>query len=247
MSSPSESAATTTRLRLTNVAKQFGDIEVLRDVTTTLAAAEVMAITGGNGSGKTTLLNGIAGLTRCTGTIELDGVAISDRRTGHPAIGYLPQAPGLPDWATGNEILRLFCALRGVARLPDHLDTAMLPPLDRPIRTLSGGMRQRLALAVSLLGRPRLLLLDEPSASLDDAGIEALAIAVEKLRATGTSIVITAPTSAVVTIHADRTAQLVDGMILPDTGPDDRQRHPSSLRAVPDLPRRQLRIAEGAR
>jgi ABC-2 type transport system ATP-binding protein len=170
-------------------------------------------LAGNNGSGKTTLLRGVAGLARVGGRIELDGALLTDDPTSRRAVGYLPQAVGLPAWATVAEVLALFGSLRGSDRTVVPLPDGFLPELDRPVGHLSGGQRQRVAFAVSLLGAPRLLLLDEPAANLDEDGRAVLRDLLQQVRATGASVLIAAPSPSDLAGLPDRLVRLVDGRV----------------------------------
>jgi ABC-type multidrug transport system ATPase subunit len=217
----------TPRLRLTGIAKSFGSRPVLDGVDLDLAAGSITLLAGSNGSGKTTLLRCIAGLATHDGTIELDGVGLRRRTVaGHPAIGYLPQALGLPTWATVSEVLHLFGRLRGSRELATELPDGFLPPLDQPIGQLSGGQRQRAAFAVALLGAPSLLLLDEPTANLDDEGREAMMEVLDTLRASGLSVLVAAPSPGDLNGVPDRTVRLVDGKVVADRGLRSVERGP---------------------
>lgn len=215
MSSPLESAAP--RLRIRGLRKSFGARRVLDNVDVDLGAGSITILAGSNGSGKTTLLRCVTGLASHAGAIELDGQALQrPARAGHPAIGYLPQALGLPAWATVSELFDLFGRLRGSDGFAIDLPERFLPPLDQPVGQLSGGQRQRAAFAVALLGRPRLLLLDEPTANLDDDGRSAMMRILDDLRSVGVSVLVAAPSPSDLNGVPDRTVRLVDGTIVFD-------------------------------
>jgi zinc/manganese transport system ATP-binding protein len=165
-------------IAMTNVSLVRGRRPVLRDVSLSLGPCEFVGMLGANGAGKTTLMQAILGLLPAAGgVIQVMGVP---PERGNPAIGYMPQSrsaqPGLR--LSGRDFVA------GVVRghrwgLP-WLDAAGRREVDwalalvdardlaaRPLAELSGGQRQRLLLAQALIGRPRLLLLDEPLMSLD--------------------------------------------------------------------------------
>ena len=204
----------TPRLRLQGVTKAFGSVVVLDAVHLDVPAGQSVLLAGSNGSGKTTLLRCIAGLVRSSGRISIDGRALRRSAASRRPLSYLPQAPGLPGWATGAELLQLFGRLRGSHELLVDLPEGFLPSLDRPMSQLSGGQRQRVAIAVALLGQPRLLLLDEPVANLDERGRMALGDVVRSVQQQGVSVVIAAPSPGGLSGCTDRTVRLVDGRVV---------------------------------
>ena len=146
------------------VARRFGGREVLHPCDLELAAGEAVALVGPNGAGKSTLLSVLAG--------ALDPSAGEVVRRAR--VGWAPQRPALYGRLTPRENLELFARLEpgpsAVGALLDELELAR----DAPAATLSVGMRQRLNLALAFLGDPQVLLLDEPTASLDPAQRERL-------------------------------------------------------------------------
>lgn len=203
----------TPRLTITGVSKRFGDRPVLVGVDLEVAAGSIVLLAGSNGSGKTTLLRCVAGLARHEGTVALDGEPIRADGAGHRSVGYLPQALGLPTWATVAEVLALFGKLRGSDETAIELPEGFLPPFDQPIGQLSGGQRQRVAFAVALLGSPSLLLLDEPSSNLDDDGRDAMVAILQAVRDAGTSVLVAAPSPGDLNGLPDRTVRLTDGVV----------------------------------
>jgi ABC-2 type transport system ATP-binding protein len=150
-------------LRARGVARRFGSITALAPTELDLREGEAVALVGPNGAGKSTLLAILAGaLEPSAGTVE--------RRTGIRS-GWVPQRPAHYGRLTARENLELFARLEGEpdprAAAAMLLERFSLPDDGRPSANLSGGNRQRLSVAISLLGSPHVLLLDEPTASLD--------------------------------------------------------------------------------
>ena len=146
-----------TLLRAAGVARRFGDVEALAPTDVELAGAECVALVGPNGAGKSTLLSILAGALEPTaGRVE------SDAR-----IGWVPQRPAHYARLSARENLELFARLARVQADVDALLARFDLPADRPSGDLSVGNRQRLNIALSLLDEPDVLLLDEPTASLD--------------------------------------------------------------------------------
>jgi len=152
--------------------KRFGAIEALRGIDLRIRPGEIYGLLGPNGSGKTTFIRCVAGLLRPeAGTLTVLGgtprAAVSAGR-----VGYMTQAPALYGELSINENLRFFAALQGVPHSDDRIEEALrtVDLLDRRqsvVNTLSGGMRTRVSLAATLLHRPSLLLLDEPTVGVD--------------------------------------------------------------------------------
>jgi ABC-type multidrug transport system ATPase subunit len=152
-----------TLLRAVGVSRTFGGTVALRSTDLELAAGESVALVGPNGAGKSTLLAMLAGaLEPTSGHVE---------RGAGVRIGWVPQRPAHYGRLTARENLELFARLEGEAAprraASELLASFALPDDDRPSSDLSVGNRQRLNVALSLLGCPRVLLLDEPTASLD--------------------------------------------------------------------------------
>jgi ABC-2 type transport system ATP-binding protein len=157
-----------------DVRKRFGEVTALDGLSLAINAGEIYGLLGPNGSGKTTLIRALAGLLRPdAGELRVFGAA-PRAAVASGAVGYMTQAAALYAELSVEENLRFFAALQGVADaeagIKDALRTVDL--LDRRgsvVATLSGGMRTRVSLAATLLHRPRLLLLDEPTVGVDPA------------------------------------------------------------------------------
>jgi ABC-type multidrug transport system ATPase subunit len=142
----------------------------LHDVSLTLPAGVIAALGGPNGSGKSTFLRCLAGLARFDGIARLQGESLGGGPAVRERIGFLAQTVTLPEHSTIGEVIDLFARLRNAdpERIP--LPAGFVRPDGDLIGELSGGQRHRVALAVAMLGSPRLLLLDEPVANLDEEG-----------------------------------------------------------------------------
>ena len=154
------------------VRKRFGAIEALRGLDLRINTGEIYGLLGPNGSGKTTFIRCVAGLLRPEeGTLRVLGgsprAAVSAAR-----VGYMTQAPALYGDLSVQENLSFFAALQGVTHADEGIEEALrtVDLLERRrsvVNTLSGGMRTRVSLAATLLHRPSLLLLDEPTVGVD--------------------------------------------------------------------------------
>jgi len=159
---------------------RFGAELALDGVDLALDKGEHLAVLGENGAGKTTLLRILATATRPTsGTLELFGLdALRERQRLRSRIGFVGHAPGLYPALSATENLEFFCSLQGVerARVADTLAiVGLVGVAGRPAGRLSRGEQQRLAIGRAILHDPRLLVLDEPDASLDSGGPDLLA------------------------------------------------------------------------
>jgi heme exporter protein A len=159
--------------------QRFGAEVAIDNIDLAIDAGEHLAVLGENGAGKTTLLRILATAARPTeGTLQMFGLdAWHERRRLRARIGFVAHEPGLYPALSATENLEFFCALQDVPRprVNEILDLVGLAGVARrPARFLSRGMQQRLAIARAVLHDPRLLILDEPDASLDAEGAELL-------------------------------------------------------------------------
>lgn len=199
--------------------KRYSDVLAVEPLSLTVEEGETLALVGPNGSGKTTLLKGTAGLVRATaGRIAVAGYDVAKNgREARRAVGYMPQRLGFPEGVTAREVLRLVARLRDTdLPRPELLleRVGLEQVLDRQIETLSGGMRQRFALAIALLGDPQVLLLDEPSAALDPTGSLLMRDLLCGLREEGKTIVMSSHDLMEVEAVADRLAVFVAGKLV---------------------------------
>ena len=163
-------------LEIDGVVKTYkGGVEALRGISLRLSPG-IVGLLGPNGAGKSTLMRIIATVTKPTaGTVRWDGTdVVKDPRPLRAAIGYLPQDAGVYPHLDAREFLDYIAALKRlpsraaraqIAQLLDDLDLTQVA--NRPLGTLSGGNRQRVAIAQALLGDPHLLVVDEPTVGLD--------------------------------------------------------------------------------
>jgi ABC-type multidrug transport system ATPase subunit len=207
-------------LNVTGLTKHYGRVAVLDDVSFELQSGSIVALLGANGAGKTTTFKCVLGMTDFGGKIEVGGKSVT--RAGKEVrrlTGYLPQTPGFADGDTCAEALGFMAQLRRVplARVDGLLEKVNLRrQRDMRIRELSGGMRQRLALAAALLSGPPLLLLDEPTANLDQQSRKDFHDLLARLRNEGTTILFSTHFVEHVAGLADRVIALNDGRVALD-------------------------------
>jgi Cu-processing system ATP-binding protein len=186
-------------------------------VTLEFRPGRVSAVLGPNGSGKTTLIRTVLGLVRQdAGTITLAGERVGADSAYRDGIGYMPQTARFPENLTAREIMAMLEDLRGRTRACDRtlLDTLQLAAvLDVPVRTLSGGSRQKVSAAIAFLFDPPVVILDEPTAGLDPVACGILKDRVRAERARGKTIVLTSHVLSEVEQLADDVAVLVDGAV----------------------------------
>ncbi len=182
---------------LEKVSKRYGDLSALSEVSFTVREGEAVGYLGPNGSGKTTTLKLLSGLTRPTeGSLRLGGIdPAKDRARALASVGVLVETPGVLPYVRGRDLLEHIAEVKGlpvhergaaVVRAAKRLD--VVEPLDRPLGTLSTGLLRRLLLAGSLIGDPRVLVLDEPTLGLDPAARADLRRVLRELRQEGRTI-----------------------------------------------------------
>jgi Cu-processing system ATP-binding protein len=207
-----------TPLVVSGLRKQFGRLRVLEGVDVALDAGQVTALVGPNAAGKSTLIKSILGLVRPdAGTIAVLGETIGSDPHYRRFIGYMPQAARYPDNLTGDEVLALLADLRGGQAPHDHALRASLgltaETLARPVRTLSGGTRQKLGAVIALRYEAPVLILDEPTAGLDPLTSSHLKELVRQRAASGAAVLLTSHVMAEVEELADVLVYLVDGRV----------------------------------
>lgn len=184
------------KITVEDVSKRFGRQLLFRGVSFEIEKGEMLGITGPNGAGKSSLVQILAGLLRQTkGTVRyFDEKEIP--REAHPYhVGLVAPYLQLYGLYTPRENLAFLARARGMGNVQSRIDTilddvALLPHADKPLKTFSSGMLQRARFAAALLDHPPVLLLDEPSSNLDEAGIERMQQLAERDRQKGTIIIV---------------------------------------------------------
>ena len=216
------------RLTLDRVRCGYGDADdVLRGVSLTLAAGEVVALLGRNGAGKTTALRCIMGLVAVrAGAIALDGADLARRRPHEiPRLGvaYVPQGRRLFPHLSVDENLRMGLLVRDGGAETREAVLDLFPVLRERLRqragTLSGGEQQMLATARALCARPIFLLLDEPSEGLMPALVERLLDTVAGLRGRGVGVLLVEQKVDAALRVADRVVVLEHGRVVHEATP----------------------------
>ena len=205
-----------TVLEIDGVTRAFGDHVAVDDVSLHLDAGQVLGLLGPNGAGKTTLLSIVAGLrTPDHGQVRVLG-GDPRRPSTRAAIGVTPQQTGLPDALSVREVVA-FAAAHYTDPVPTHdlLERFGIRDLaDRRCGALSGGQQRRLACALALVGRPALVLLDEPTTGLDVDARQHLWEGIRAHRDEGVAILLTSHHLEEVEQLSDRVAVMADGRVL---------------------------------
>jgi ABC-2 type transport system ATP-binding protein len=201
--------------------KKYPKVEALAGVTLRIEPGEIFALLGPNGAGKTTWISIVCGLTRATGgRARVFGHDVAtDRVAARKLIGLVPQELNFDPFFTCREVLRFqqgyYGQLTDEARIEEVLRALELwDKRDANTRELSGGMKRRLLIAKALVHRPKVAFLDEPTAGVDVALRRDLWAYVRKLRAEGTTIVLTTHYLEEAESLADRVAVIDHGKLI---------------------------------
>jgi ABC-2 type transport system ATP-binding protein len=219
-------------IALESVSKRFGSKTIVHDLTFTVGKGEIVGFLGPNGAGKTTTMRMIAGFTTASsGRITVGGYDMATQNEqAARKIGYLPEVPPLYDTLDVTQYLRFVARAKGVPRSDmksefDRVAAAcrLEAVLGREVYKLSKGYRQRLGLAQALLGKPEVLLLDEPTAGLDPGQIQETR---EVIRSFGEQHAVLLSTHILpeVTMICRRVAILNHGRLLAIDSPSSLQR-----------------------
>ena len=198
--------------------RRFGAKLAVADLSLTVERGEIFGFLGPNGAGKTTSLKMMLGLIAPTaGAGRVLGAPLGDRRA-RARLGFLPEHFRFHDWLTGRELLDFHGRLYGIERrtlvrrageLLERVD--LVDAADRPIRTYSKGMMQRIGLAQALLNRPDLVFLDEPTSGLDPLGRMLVRDIIRDLKSEGVAVFLNSHLLGEVEATCDRVAFVKEG------------------------------------
>ena len=173
--------------------KRFGRVTVLDRVSLLARPGRITAVLGPNAAGKSTLIKAILGLIRPdSGRIVVAGQVVSGDPGYRTDIGYMPQSARFPENLTAREVVVMLRQLRSDRPEDPELfhSLGLFPTLDKPVRALSGGTRQKLNAALAFLFRPSVLILDEPSAGLDPLASTRLKDKILRCRQEGAAVIL---------------------------------------------------------
>lgn len=206
-------------LKIENLSKSYGDFKALNQISFEAEKGKILGILGRNGAGKTTTIKSIMGIVEPEeGTITFDGENI--RKTKH-SIGYLPEERGLYVNARVKDQLLYFAMLNGVEKktaleeIKKFLQEFKIPEyLNKKVKTLSKGNKQKIQLISAILHKPEIVILDEPFSGLDPVNIELFKSTVLKLKQNGTTILFSSHRMEDVEELCDRIVMLNKGNIV---------------------------------
>lgn len=235
----------TTAVRVHGLRKSFGEVEVLRGLDLVVPRGTVFALLGSNGAGKTTLIRIVSTLLSAdAGVVEVDGYEVAAHAARvREAISLTGQFAAVDEQLSGRENLVLVARLRhqhSPGRIADKLldRFSLAEAAHRRAATYSGGMRRRLDIAMSLIGDPSVILLDEPTTGLDpEARIEVWST-VRELTRQGTTVLLTTQYLDEAEALADRVGILHEGRILVEGALDELTQilQPAEIEYVPKKP-----------
>lgn len=204
-------------IQIRNVSKRFGRLEVLRDLSLSIAPNRITALIGPNAAGKTTLAKIILGLARSDrGTVEIAGCSVANGDDYRRKIGYMPQLARFPENLCARELFAMLTDLRKTSQAPDEELRERFDfraELDKPLRTLSGGTRQKVNAMIAFLFRPELLILDEPTAGLDPVASGILKDKILREKSFGRTFLLTSHIMSELEELADDVAFINDGCV----------------------------------
>lgn len=200
-----------------HISKTFGKLRVLDDLSLGISPRRITGLIGPNAAGKTTLAKIILGLTKSdSGELEIDGRAIGIDDSYRSRIGYMPQMARFPENLSARELIEMLTDLRRPAspvddELVQRFDFGSA--LDKPIRVLSGGTRQKVNAVIAFLFRPELLILDEPTAGLDPVSSGILKDKILAEKAAGKTFLLTSHIMSELDELADDVAFINEGRV----------------------------------
>jgi ABC-2 type transport system ATP-binding protein len=208
----------TTLVKLEHVTRRFGEVTALDDVSLEIGSGRIVGLLGPNGAGKTTLLSLVQGLRKASsGTVELFGGSPADPRN-RAHLGSTPQETALPPTLRVGEVIDFVGAHfeKPVSRDELAEEFGLTELLKRQTGALSGGQKRRLSVALAFVGRPQLVLLDEPTTGLDVDARRSLWEAVRRQQDAGATVVVTSHYLEEIEALAERVIVIGHGRVLVD-------------------------------
>ncbi|GJM40010.1 MAG: ABC transporter [Ardenticatenaceae bacterium] len=211
-------------IKVTKLTKRFGKLTAVNDLSFTVEAGEAVAFWGANGAGKTTALRCLLHLIPYQGQIAINQLDVAEQgKAVRRLVGFVPQELNFHDDMSVADTLSFYARLKKIAS--DHDFSPLLARLDlqthltKRVGDLSGGLKQRLALALALLADPPILMLDEPTANLDIRAREDFLTLLMEFKRAGKTLIFTSHRFEEITALADRVLLLEAGKLIIDAPP----------------------------
>lgn len=204
-------------IRVENLFKQFGDLEVLKGMNLEIPEGQATGIVGPNGAGKTTMIKTLLGLVKPdSGTIHVDGVKLNGNWQYRENLGYMPQVARYPE---NMKITELLDFIKGLRKQEAVYEKELIeqfnlgPELNKQLRTLSGGNRQKVGATLAMMFDPKLLFFDEPTAGLDPQASHKFKKRVQQEKERGKTVIITSHIMSELEQLVDHVIFILDGKI----------------------------------
>ncbi len=211
-------------IEIRGLLKSFGPLKVLTGIDLSIRPGQVTSLVGPNAAGKTTLIKCVVGLViPDAGEILIDGESIHGAWAYREKIGYMAQVARFPEHLTLAEVLRLVEDLRASPAKNEDVLLGLFHLrgcLDRPLRVLSGGTRQKVSLVLAMMCDPEILILDEPTVGLDPLASRRLKDRILDERARGKTVILASHAMAEIEELSDRVVFLLEGRIYFDGAPE---------------------------
>jgi ABC-type multidrug transport system ATPase subunit len=209
--------------------KRFGQLAAVDALSFEVAKGQAVALWGANGAGKTTALRCLLGLLPFQGRVTIGGMDVNRRgKAVRGLVGFVPQELNFHDDLTAEETVTFYARLRKCPAEHDFTpllaDLGLVGHMEKEVGELSGGLKQRLALALALLSEPPILVLDEPTANLDIRAREEFLDLLLRLKQAGKTLVFSSHRFEEVTALADRVLLLEGGRLVVDAPPSQLAR-----------------------
>ncbi|MBL4809994.1 MAG: ABC transporter ATP-binding protein [Phycisphaerales bacterium] len=212
-------------INASHVTKKFGSVIAVDDLSFTLDKGESIALWGSNGAGKTTLIRSVLGIFPSTGTVSIHGINVrSQGKKARSFVGYVPQELAFHDDAKLGSSIMFFANLRKVNSKGAAIALAKVGLQGhekKRLRDLSGGMKQRLALAIALIADPPIIVLDEPTSNLDASGRGEVIDTLCQLRDDGKTLLFASHRPDEVLSLAGRVLVMEKGKLIKDVTPQE--------------------------
>ena len=212
-------------LQLDQLCKDFGRVAAVQNISLSINAGEFVALVGPNGAGKTTTIKMITGqMSPTSGALKIADVSVQENiNQCREMVGYVPEFPVLFDYLSAREMLEFVMEIRKVpqAEREGRLSWAISlmglgDGIDRQIREYSQGMLRKTAIATALISKPKLIVLDESLNGLDPPSVERVIDALEELRASGSTVILSSHVLDTLTRVASRFVVLREGKLVYD-------------------------------